>query len=59
MIEIVDDINPYLMLLRLDWAFDKVVIINFKKRQMVFEKDEMRVIFPLDPSEGVCYTELV
>ena len=58
-IKIVDDSNSYLTLLRLDWAFDTVVIINFKKRQMVFEKDNMRVIFYLDPSEGVCYTNLV
>jgi len=26
---------------------------------MVFEKDDIRVIVPLDPLEGVCYTEPV
>lgn len=31
-IEIVDDSNPYPMLLGLDWAFDKMAIINLKKR---------------------------
>lgn len=58
-IEIVDDINPYLVLFGLDWDFDNFLIINLRKRQMVFEKDDMRVIVLLDPSEGVCYTDLV
>jgi len=58
-IEIVDDNNPYLVLLRLDWAFDTLGIINLKKPQMVFEKDYMRVIVTLDSSKGVHYTEPV
>jgi len=30
-IEIVNDKNPYLVLLGLDWAFDMDVVINFEK----------------------------
>jgi len=34
-------------------------VINLKKRKMIFEKKSMRVVVPLDPIEGSCYTELV
>lgn len=56
-IEIVDDSNPYLALLGIDWAFDMNAIINLKKHTMTFEKKELRVIVSLDPTEGVQYTE--
>ena len=56
-IKIVDENNPYPTFLVLYWAFDNKAIINLKKRQMVFEKDNMRVIVPLDPSKGVRYIE--
>lgn len=52
-IEIVDDNNPYLKLLGIDWAFHMNAIINLKKRIMTFEKKELWVIFPLDSVEGV------
>ena len=32
-------------------------VINLKKCSMVFEKNGTRVIVPLDPAEGVRYTE--
>ena len=32
-------------------------IINLKKRSMVFENNGTRVVVPLDPAEGKCYTE--
>ena len=32
-------------------------VINLKKRQMVFEGKDFRVILPLDPSQGEWYTE--
>jgi len=54
-IETLDDNNPYLALLGLDWDFDNLVIINLKKRQMVLKKDNLRVIVPLYPSKRVCY----
>ena len=58
-IEIVDDKNPYPALLGIDWVFYMDVIINLKKQRMTFEKKALRVIAPLDPAEGACYTEPV
>ena len=57
MIEIVDDSNPYLVLLGIDWATDMNGVINLKKRKMIFEKKSLRVVVPLDPTEGTRYTE--
>ena len=34
-------------------------VINLKKRKMIFEKKSLRVVVPLDPVEGSCYTEPV
>ena len=56
-IEIIDDSNPFLALLGIDWAFDKLTVINLKKKQMTFEGHNIRVIEPLDPSSGPRYTE--
>lgn len=56
-IEITDDSNPYPALLGFDWAYDMDVIINLKKRQMIFEKNGTRNVVPLDPLKGVRYTE--
>jgi len=56
-IEIVDDSNPYLVLLGIDWATDMNGVINLKKRKMIFEKKSLRVVVPLDPTEGTRYTE--
>ena len=58
-IQIVEDMDPYPTLLGLDWAIDMGGIINLKKRSMVFENNGTRVIVPLDPAEGKCYTEPV
>lgn len=57
-IEIVDDSNPYLVLLGIDWAFDMDAVINIKKHKMIFERKELQVIVPLDPPKGALYTEL-
>ena len=51
-IEIVDDNNPYPMLLRIDWATNMNRLINLKKRKMIFEKKSLHVIVPLNPPEG-------
>jgi len=40
-IEIVDDSNPYLVLLGIDWAFDMDAVINIKKHKMIFERKEL------------------
>ena len=51
-IEIIDDSNPYPALLGIEWAMENAAVINLKKRQMVFEGKDFRVILPLDPSQG-------
>ena len=52
-IEILEDTNLYPMLLGIKWAIDNQTIINFKKRILTFEDEELRVVSPLsDPFEG-------
>ena len=51
-INIVDDTNPYPVLIGIDWAMGNQTIINFKRRILSFEDDEVRVVAPLDPLEG-------
>lgn len=51
-IEIVDDSNPYPTFLGLEWEFSNMAIINLKKRQMIFESNNVRFNLPLDPLEG-------
>lgn len=58
-IEIFYDSNPYPMLLGIDWAINMNGVINLKKRKMIFEKNSLRVVVPLDPAEGERYTEPV
>ena len=56
-IEIIGDSRPYPALLGIDWAFDNMVVINLKKRQMTFEDKQIQVITPLDPFQGPRYIE--
>jgi hypothetical protein len=56
-IEIVDGSKHYPCFLGLDWDFDNQKIIDLKKRQMIFELTDLRVIAPLDPIEGRRYVE--
>ena len=58
-IEIFDDNNRYPVLLGIDWATNKNMVINLKKRKMIFEKKSPCVVIPLEPAEGFCYIELV
>ena len=58
-IEIVDDNNPYLVLLGIDWATDMNRVINLKKRKIIFEKKSLHVVVPLDTAKGLRYTEPV
>ena len=58
-INILDDTNPYLSLLGIDWDIDNQTIINFKKRIISFEDNEIRVVSPIDPLEGQRYVEPV
>ena len=55
-IEIIDDNNPYPVLLGIEWALENHAVINLKNRQMNFEGKGLRVIVPLDPSQGERYT---
>jgi hypothetical protein len=48
----------YPTLLGLDWEFSNQMIIDLKKRQMVFETKDLKVTTPLDPIEGQRYVEL-
>lgn len=52
-IKIVNDNNPYLVLLGIDWAIDMNRVINLKKWKMVFEKKSLRIVVPLEPAKGV------
>ncbi len=54
-----DDRNRYPALLGIEWALDNYVVINLKNRQMYFEGKGLRVIVPLDTSQGERYTEPV
>jgi hypothetical protein len=51
-IEIVDDICPYPVLLGIELAFNNSTVVDLKKIRMTFERDGLRVIEPLDPHEG-------
>ena len=57
MIDIIDDSKPYLALLAVDWAFENLIVINLKKKQMMFEGHNIRIIAPLDPSMGPLYAD--
>lgn len=54
-----DDSNLYPALLGIDWATDMNGVINIKRQKMIFEKNSLRVVVPLDPAEGARYTEPV
>jgi len=45
-IEIVDDRNPYPVLLGIDWATDMNGVINLKKHKIIFEKKSLRIVVP-------------
>lgn len=56
-IKIVDDNNPYPVLLGIDWTIDMNWFINLKKRKFSFERKSLRVIVPMDLAEGAHYTK--
>jgi len=58
-IDIVDDNNPYPVLLGIDWATDMNGVINLKKHKMIFKKKSLCIVVPLDLVEGLHYTELL
>jgi hypothetical protein len=44
-------------MLGLDWAFDNQMIINLKKREMIFEVGDLNFTAPLDPMKDRRYAE--
>jgi hypothetical protein len=52
-----DNSQSYPMLTRLDWAFENQMIINLKKREMIFEVGELKVTEPLHPTKERIYVE--
>ena len=56
-IEVVNGEGSYPALLGIGWANDSMAVINFKKRMMMFENQDIRVIVPMDPNEGRKYIE--
>ena len=58
-IEVVDGGGSYHVLLGIIWADEIMVVINFKKRVMTFESQDMRFITLMDPNEGKIYIEPV
>lgn len=56
-IEIFYEKTPYPELLGIDWAINMNGVINLKKHTMSFERKSLYVVVPLDPAEGLCYTE--
>jgi hypothetical protein len=56
-IEIVDENQPYPVLMGLEWDYDNHVIINLKRREMIFEVGDLKFIAPLDPTKGKRYLE--
>jgi len=51
----VNDRLPFPVLLGLEWAFENLSLVNLKKRQLVLEQGNLRVIAPLDPKAGKRY----
>lgn len=43
----------------IDWAINMNGVINLKKQKLIFEKNLLHIVVPLDPAEGSQYTEPV
>jgi len=58
-IEIIDDSNPYLALLGIEWEIDNYAVINLKNRQIIFEGKGLRFIVLLTLLKEERYTNPV
>ena len=58
-IEFADEGISYPALLGIGWDNESLVVINFKKHVINFKNGNIKVIAPMDPSEGRRYVELV
>ena len=56
-INIIDDTSPYPALQGIEWAIENQTIINFRRRILSFEYENMRVVSPIDPLEGQTYVK--
>jgi hypothetical protein len=56
-IQIMDDSQPYPTLMGLEWGFDNKTIINMKRREMIFEVEDLQVTTPLDLTKGKRFIE--
>lgn len=56
---IVDDNNPYPVLLGIYWAIDMNGVINLKKWTMSFDRKSLCIIVPWDLAKGSHYTKLI
>lgn len=52
-----EEAEPYLALVGIDWAFDNNAIINLKDRITNFESEKVKLTTPLDPTEGKRYID--
>ena len=57
--EILEDLYPYLPMFGIDWAFENNFILNLNKWCMTFELEELHVVSPVDATEGEQYIELI
>jgi hypothetical protein len=55
--EIMDDSQRYPTLMALEWMFYNQVIINLKRKEMIFEVGYLKVTATLDPTQGKRYIE--
>ena len=58
-IDIMGETYPYPGLLRIKWAFENYAIIDINNRMTIFEDGGMKVVYPLGPLKGTCYTETI
>lgn len=58
-IKIIDDRNPYPLLLGIDWAIDVNGVINLKKQTIPFKRKSLYILVPLYPAKGPCYIDPV
>lgn len=54
-----DNSISYPALLCLEWDFENLSMVNLKKRQLVLDQGDLRVIAPLDPKDGKRYVETI
>ena len=49
-IEVLEGGGSYPVFLGIGWENDSMEVINFKKRMMIFQNQDIKVIAPMDPN---------